>query len=691
MVFHRSTKGASKARRDHINHEIRNMRALLPISQEDQERLSYLHSMAAICTYIRKCVLFQGLEAGGRSDCCVPYEAFLEALHGFLLVSTAQGKLVYVSENVPEYLGLSMVDVLQGDTLYDLVERSDLDVVRTNLDTRNDASAERSFVCCMQTSKAFRLQHGGGCSMLVSGSFRFFPRCFSAASRSNEPLFVALCTPTANRSAHFSQSFSSAHGLDMSFTQTSESVLFLLGYSADEMSGRSWYSLVHPEDLSLAADSHRSLIKADEGFRVEMVLRLQGPDQSWTWSYIQATKDRGSRSISCTNVIISETQARFLRKTTGSDAFKPPSGSNQPNFAQQPSRSQNFGAKACKRPRMSNGRREEPGAGASRESEQNLYWALCTPSQGDRSPDLGGSPDLFTPPYSPTSSSSSLQQEELDHMSSPGTSPSCYSNPAAGFTCHQPPAEPPPRTTDQTFEDLLPSSSSLPPSPRDYDFPACSSDARLVPDSLSMSEMCELPAESLHPDDFDLLEHPRGGGLVQLQHVPHPELPMPSGLLTPLQSPVSTNHYSEREQEEISILAQQISSLASSFDLHHSLNVLGGAQPAACDGHHGPEPVGEHASMFESILKDLSVDSLSCPGTAPYQPGFMSGSHQEQEAPDLLEEDLLPEEQLCLGGIVVDPFSLQLGLHNLNTGLHQPNICTQRRLQPDGRAGPALY
>lgn len=77
--------------------------------------------------------------------------------------------------------------------------------------------SERSFVCCMQTSKAFRLQHGGGCSMLVRGSFQFFPQSFSA-----EPLFVALCTPTANRSAHFSQSFSSVHRLDMSFIQTSE-------------------------------------------------------------------------------------------------------------------------------------------------------------------------------------------------------------------------------------------------------------------------------------------------------------------------------------------------------------------------------------------------------------------------------------------------------------------------------------
>lgn len=60
MVSHRSTKGASKARRDHINGEIRNMRALLPISPEDQERLSYLHSMSVICTYIRKSVLYKG-------------------------------------------------------------------------------------------------------------------------------------------------------------------------------------------------------------------------------------------------------------------------------------------------------------------------------------------------------------------------------------------------------------------------------------------------------------------------------------------------------------------------------------------------------------------------------------------------------------------------------------------------------
>lgn len=146
----------------------------------------------------------------------------------------------------------------------------------------------------MQTSKAFKLQHGSCCSMLVTGSFQSFPQPCPA---STQPLFVALCTPTVNRlrgsDSHLCHSFSSVHALDMTFTQLSDryiytpqkadqsklfswplltdvfalafffffSVVYFLGYSAAEMIGRSWYSLVHPEELSPSADSHRSLSK----------------------------------------------------------------------------------------------------------------------------------------------------------------------------------------------------------------------------------------------------------------------------------------------------------------------------------------------------------------------------------------------------------------------------------------------
>ncbi|KAI3363048.1 hypothetical protein L3Q82_011708 [Scortum barcoo] len=729
----RSTKGASKARRDHINHEIRNMRALLPITQEDQERLSYLHSMAAICTYIRKSVLFQGLPAVEGSRCSLPYEAFVQALHGFILVTTTQGRLVYVSENVAEYLGFAMVDVLQGDTFYDMVERSDIDIVKSNLDIKNNSSSERSFVCCMQTSKAFKLQHGSCCSMLVRGSFQSFPHpgpSSSSVCPANQPLFVALCTPTADRltssESRLCHSFSSVHRLDMTFTQLSDSVLYFLGYSAEEMTGRSWYSLVHPEDLSLSADSHRSLMQADEGFQVEMVLRFQCKDLSWTWIYLQANKDSECQGLSCTNFIISETEARFLQKKISSNAFRPASLTNSCHFAAQPA--PHIHTKCLKRQRTSSSLSEEPGAKARRESERDIYYVACVSSQSDSSPvPLGDSPALFTPPYSPASSSSPLQQKELSHdllmdvhgytdqlLSSPEGSPSYYSYPEAGLTCHQSPSGSLTAATEQTFDQAAfgepGDGSSLSSSSPTYDFQACTSDARLVPDRLSVSDMCESPVDcALHQDDFSLLDQPQGGSLVQAHHVPHHVLPMHSSLLTPSQSPMSTesNHYNEREQAEISILAQQISSLASSFAMYHSLNPLQNvvqhpttnALPSACDWPHHPPPPSAlppkrelvlNDGVFDSILKDLDMvtrkSSMSSSSVAPYsyQLGLLhnrSGSHQLEQEPLGLSpntpEDLLPAEQFA----AVDPFSLQLGHHDQNTGLHQLNHYMQSSLQ----------
>lgn len=39
------------------------------------------------------------------------------------------------------------------------------------------------------------------------------------------------------------------------------SVFYYLGYSSEEITNRSWYSLIHPDDLPLSAESHKSLGK----------------------------------------------------------------------------------------------------------------------------------------------------------------------------------------------------------------------------------------------------------------------------------------------------------------------------------------------------------------------------------------------------------------------------------------------
>lgn len=59
--------------------------------------------------------------------------------------------------------------------------------------------------------------------MLVRGSFRSFPRPPSVSRVADQPLFVALCTPTVDRlQSRHQPHFSSVHRLDMSFTQVSD-------------------------------------------------------------------------------------------------------------------------------------------------------------------------------------------------------------------------------------------------------------------------------------------------------------------------------------------------------------------------------------------------------------------------------------------------------------------------------------
>ncbi|KAF2981046.1 hypothetical protein EK904_002236, partial [Melospiza melodia maxima] len=167
----RSTKSASKARRDQINAELQALRSLLPISAQEKERLSYLHTMALVCLRLRGAQLFPPGLAPPTGPALGT--ELLSLLPGFLLVLSADSKLVYISENVAQVLGLSVVELLaQGDTVFDILDgRVGEDVHKKLLLAREEPGREVTFVCEMRTSKAFRLQHGGNRVVAVCGRF----------------------------------------------------------------------------------------------------------------------------------------------------------------------------------------------------------------------------------------------------------------------------------------------------------------------------------------------------------------------------------------------------------------------------------------------------------------------------------------------------------------------------------------
>ncbi|NWX92117.1 NPAS4 protein, partial [Nothoprocta pentlandii] len=323
----RSTKGASKARRDQINTELQALRALLPMSCREKERLSYLNTMALVCLCLRAARLFPTGEQ--RPPCAsapvrprasnhtLPSEPglpvgpalgtdLLSLLPGFLLVLLADGKLAYVSENVRDVLGLSTAELLShGDTVFDMVEGTAREVVREKLLlAQEQPGAAVTFVSEMRTSKALRLRHGGGRAVVVRGRF-MAPRAPTAPAA---PLaFVALCTPVAQPPAHSDAAspdelFHSVHGLDMAFADVTESVVYHLGYRRDELLGRSWYSLLHPEDAQLAAAQHRAVaLGPGASPSAAAVLRLLRADRTWLWLHTALRRDRSSGSIRCTS------------------------------------------------------------------------------------------------------------------------------------------------------------------------------------------------------------------------------------------------------------------------------------------------------------------------------------------------------------------------------------------------------
>ncbi|NXD32020.1 NPAS4 protein, partial [Spelaeornis formosus] len=92
-----------------------------------------------------------------------------------------------------------------------------------------------------------------------------------------------------------------------------------LGYSRGELLGRSWYRLLHPEDLGHVARQHLRLAAAGPEARAELVTRLQRKDGlGWTWVYARLRPE--GPALLAHNFVISEAEAWCLRQQLAAEA-----------------------------------------------------------------------------------------------------------------------------------------------------------------------------------------------------------------------------------------------------------------------------------------------------------------------------------------------------------------------------------
>ncbi|XP_028839783.1 neuronal PAS domain-containing protein 4B [Denticeps clupeoides] len=341
--MYRSTKGASKARRDQINAEIRNLKELLPVDDDDKARLSYLHIMSLACMYTRKSVFFSqelpvaagGQEEGGGLLSLPELSELMHTLPGFLLVLSSEGKLLYLSDNVAEHLGHSMVDlVAQSDSVYDIIEPNDHFIMRSNLQPTTSPEKDRLFRCRFNTSKFVRRQ-GAGTRLTLVRARCLSPPCPASSYWAANPVWVCSCSPLEPQAPYpattrnpiltpppdnsfFLASFQSRHARDMRLQEAQDSMQVYLGYDLDALRSRSWYSILHPRDLAHASAQHSNLLGGER--QVEMVVQVEASDQSWVWLYmVLQLENGGEHPISSLNYVISESEAWSVRQQLSSE------------------------------------------------------------------------------------------------------------------------------------------------------------------------------------------------------------------------------------------------------------------------------------------------------------------------------------------------------------------------------------
>ncbi|KJH53679.1 hypothetical protein DICVIV_00108 [Dictyocaulus viviparus] len=294
----RSTRGASKQRRDQINVEIQRLRDLLPLSESIKDRLFQLQVMSLGCIYIRK-HRYQRHILRPISESTVPLPKGIDpckALRGFLIMLNRNGKLLHVSDNASEYLGHSIEEIMcQGDSIFDLVDQRDHGIVQMELNSGPQPSTsfpeERIFLCRLNLARTAKRQLQYHKFILLQGRYiqpaEYF-QSFAGSPDATQPIFAAYCQPVINPenaegvAVGNTDVFTSQHYLDMTFKEVDHMYSYHLGYSKDELVGQSWYRLLHPSYLPEIAYKHRLLCRDKEG-SVLALIKMRSSTGEWLW------------------------------------------------------------------------------------------------------------------------------------------------------------------------------------------------------------------------------------------------------------------------------------------------------------------------------------------------------------------------------------------------------------------------
>nr|WLF82684.1 hypoxia-inducible factor 3 alpha subunit [Tor putitora] len=319
------SRDAARCRRSQETEVFYELAHSLPLPRRIASHLDKAAIMRVTLSFLRMNRLIQsaGPTKTPTEETESPTDAFYQqALAGFILVMTEEGDMVFLSESVSKYIGVTQLELL-GQSVYEFVHPCDQEELRDILTTRPGVSKKKTekltkhnFFLRMKST----LTHTGRTVNIKSANWKVLHctghmQTFSGDGENEPPagrFLTLLCEPIPHPSSvEFpldSSTFLTRHNMDLSFTQCDGRVTELVGYQPDDLIGRSAYEFYHALDFDHVTRSLHILFS--KGQVCTSHYRFLAKNGGFVWTETQATvlynsKTSQPEAVVCLNFILS--------------------------------------------------------------------------------------------------------------------------------------------------------------------------------------------------------------------------------------------------------------------------------------------------------------------------------------------------------------------------------------------------
>uniref|UniRef100_A0A674H561 Endothelial PAS domain protein 1 n=1 Tax=Taeniopygia guttata TaxID=59729 RepID=A0A674H561_TAEGU len=236
------SRDAARCRRSKETEVFYELAHELPLPHNISSHLDKASIMRLAISFLRTHKLLSSVCADNENDLEADQQMdnlYLKALEGFIAVVTQDGDMIFLSENVNKYMGLTQVE-LTGHSIFDFTHPCDHEEIRENLSLKNgpgfgkkskEMSTERDFFMRMKCTvtnrgRTVNLKSATWKVLHCTGQVKVYNTCPPhTLCGYKEPLLTCLiimCEPIQHPSnidiPLDSKTFLSRHSMDMKFT-----------------------------------------------------------------------------------------------------------------------------------------------------------------------------------------------------------------------------------------------------------------------------------------------------------------------------------------------------------------------------------------------------------------------------------------------------------------------------------------